>query len=49
MEQADFTELVESIKEGASILRGEKEASRTFQLEPLDIKEIEDGDDLTQD
>jgi hypothetical protein len=40
IKQADFAELVESIKEGASILRGEKEASRTFHLEPLDIKTI---------
>jgi hypothetical protein len=49
MEQAYFAELVESVKEGANILRGEKEASRTFYLEPMAIKNIKDGDDSTQD
>ena len=43
-----FAELLASVKEGSSILRGEKEASRTFQLDPLDIERIREEDDLTQ-
>ena len=43
-----FAELVASVKEGSSILRGEKEASRTFHLERLDIKRIREGYGLTQ-
>jgi putative transcriptional regulator len=44
-----FTELVASLKEGSSILRGEKEASRTFHLDRLDIKRIREGYKLTQE
>ena len=43
-----FAELVASIKEGAAIYRGEKEASRTFHFNPLDIKQIRTGYKLTQ-
>jgi putative transcriptional regulator len=43
-----FTELVASIKEGGAILRGEKEASRSFQLDRVDIKQIREGYHLTQ-
>ncbi len=43
-----FAELVASVKEGGAILRGEKEASRTFQLDRLDIKRIRNGYKLTQ-
>jgi len=35
-----FNELVVSVKEGSTILQGEKEASRTFHLDRLDIKRI---------
>ncbi len=44
-----FAELVASLKEGGSILRGEKEASRTFHLERLDIKRIREGYDLNSE
>jgi putative transcriptional regulator len=43
-----FAELVASVKEGGAILLGEKEASRTFNLDPLDIKHIREGYNLTQ-
>lgn len=44
-----FAELVASIKEGGAILRGEKDAARTFHLDALDIKHIRDGYNLTQE
>jgi putative transcriptional regulator len=43
-----FAELVASVKEGSAILRGEKEAARTFQMDRLDIKRIRAGYNLTQ-
>jgi putative transcriptional regulator len=43
-----FTELVASVKEGGSILRGEQAASRVHQLDRLDIKQIRSGYNLTQ-
>jgi putative transcriptional regulator len=44
-----FNELLASIQEGSSILRGEKDASRTFHLDRLDIKHIREGYYLTQE
>ena len=44
-----FAELVSSVKEGGAILREEHEASRTFHFDPLDIKHIREGYDLTQE
>jgi len=44
-----FAELIASVKEGGSILRGEKEPSRRFHLNSPDIKRIRDGYQLTQD
>jgi putative transcriptional regulator len=44
-----FTELVASIREGGAILRGELPASRTFDIQPPEIKEIRDGFGLTQE
>lgn len=44
-----FNELVASVKEGGAILRGEKEAGRSFQLQPLDIKHIRENYKLTQE
>lgn len=41
-----FNELLASVKEGAEIIKGEKEASRTFPLDPLDIKLI-NGSNMT--
>ena len=43
-----FSELIASVKEGGEILSGEKEAARTFRLEPLDIKRVREGYNLTQ-
>ena len=48
MKEELFAELVASVKEGGQILRGEKEASRTFPYGRLDIKRIREGYDLTQ-
>jgi putative transcriptional regulator len=44
-----FAELIASVKEGGSILRGDKEPSRRFHLNCPDIKRIRDGYQLTQD
>ena len=44
-----FAELVASVKEGSLILRGEKEAARTFYLDRLDIKRIRKSYNLTQE
>ncbi|HEY9088126.1 MAG TPA: NadS family protein [Anaerolineaceae bacterium] len=49
MNEELFAELVASVKEGGAILRGEKEPSRIFQLEPMDIRAIRDGYQLTQE
>lgn len=48
MKDEMFTELVASVKEGGAILRGGKEAARTFHLDRLDIKRIRKGYSLTQ-
>jgi putative transcriptional regulator len=44
-----FSELVASVKEGGAILRGELPASRTFDIQPPEIREIRDGFGLTQE
>jgi putative transcriptional regulator len=49
MDKKQFTELLASVKEGGAILRGEKESSRTFHLDPPDIKRIREGYGLTQE
>jgi putative transcriptional regulator len=49
MNEEMFAELIASVKEGGSILRGEKEASRTFHLDNVDIKRIRHGYKLTQE
>ena len=43
-----FSKLVASVKEGSAILRDQKEASRKFYLDRLDIKRIREGYKLTQ-
>ena len=35
-----FAELIESVREGGAILRGEKEPSRRFELAAPDVKQI---------
>jgi putative transcriptional regulator len=48
MKNEMFAELLNSVKEGSSILRGEIPASRTFRMEQIDIKRIREGFNLTQ-
>jgi putative transcriptional regulator len=43
-----FTELVASVREGGAILHGNQPASRSFIIQPPEIKEIRDGFGLTQ-
>ena len=40
MKQEDFDELLESVREGGRILRGEAEASREFVFTPEDVQAI---------
>ena len=48
MQEEEFQDLIASIKEGGAILRGEKEPSRKFHFDSLDIKRIREGYQLTQ-
>ena len=43
-----FEELLESVREGGAILRGEKEASRVFVIETPDVIEIRERYKLSQ-
>ena len=43
-----FQELLESVREGGAILRGEKEPSRAFSFEELDIKAIRRRYEMSQ-
>lgn len=43
-----FGELLESVREGGAILRGEKAASRTFAVEVPDVKRIREAYELSQ-
>ena len=40
MREKEFNNLVKSIKQAGKIKRGEIKASRTFQFDPVDIKNI---------
>jgi putative transcriptional regulator len=44
-----FDELLASVKEGGRILQKEKEATRTFSYNRLDIKHIREKHNLTQE
>lgn len=48
MNQELFAELVESVREGGAILRGEKAASRKFVMQAPDVKQIREGYQLSQ-
>jgi len=48
MNEELFDELMESIREGGAILRGEIAPSRTFTLNAPDIKQIREGFSLSQ-
>ena len=43
-----FEELLESVREGGAILRGEKEAARKFVVETPDVKQIRERYQLSQ-
>ena len=43
-----FDELLESVREGGAILRGEKEPSRVFSIEAPNVKRIREGYQLSQ-
>ncbi len=43
-----FAELVESVREGGAILRGEKAPARQFEIDAVDIKNIRQQFDLSQ-
>ncbi len=40
MNEEDFNNLVESIKQAGEIKQGRRESSRVFEFSPMDIKEI---------
>lgn len=48
MNQDLFAELVASVKEGGTILQDEQKSARKFHLDPIDIKRIRSGFNLTQ-
>ena len=48
MKEDLFKELIQSVEEGAKILKGQVKPSRTFTVTPLSIKEIRLGYNLTQ-
>ena len=48
MNEELFAELVESVREGGAILRGEKAASRTFVMQAPDVRQIREGYQLSQ-
>ena len=43
-----FSELLESVQEGAAILKGEVAPARAFEIEVPDVKEIREAYDLSQ-
>ena len=43
MNEKDIELLIQSVKEGGKMLRGEKQASPTFEVLPLDITSIRNG------
>ncbi|HCS39632.1 MAG TPA: transcriptional regulator [Anaerolineaceae bacterium] len=48
MKEELFRELIQSVEEGAQILKGQIKPSRIFTITPLSIKEIRLGYNLTQ-
>lgn len=43
-----FTDLLENVREGGAILRGERPASRTFTVESPDVRGIRERFELSQ-
>lgn len=48
MKEELFAELVESVREGGAIMRGEKEPSRSFEVAEPDVKGIREQYKLSQ-
>ena len=48
MNEENFTDLLESVREGGAILRGEKAPSRAFTIDAPDVQAIRRGFDLSQ-
>jgi putative transcriptional regulator len=48
MKEELFNELLDSVREGGTILRGEKKSSRAFEIATPDIKRIRAGYKLSQ-
>ena len=48
MKKELFDELLDSVREGGEILRGERPASRSFQLEELDVRGLREKHGLSQ-
>ena len=49
MNKKRFAELLESVREGGKILRGEAPASRAFKVRSADVKRIRASYNLSQD
>lgn len=48
MKEASFNELLESVREGGQILRGERVPSRAFPLEEPDVRSLREKYGLSQ-
>ncbi len=48
MKKELFEELIESVRQGGRILRGERKASRTFRLPEPDVRKIRQAYGLSQ-
>jgi putative transcriptional regulator len=48
MNEELFAELLESVREGGAILRGEKEPARKFEVAAPDVKQIRERYELSQ-
>lgn len=48
MKKELFDELLESVREGGAILRGEREPARSFRFEDLDVRGLRERHGLSQ-
>lgn len=48
MDEQQFSELLESVREAVAIAKGERAPGRVFHVEPMDIKAIREKADLSQ-
>jgi len=48
MKQELFEELIESVREGGAILRGQKKPTRSFEIDAPDVRRIRKSYDLSQ-